>query len=137
VSTPEDRAAYIAGMRKLLGILEANPHLPLPYSGSRFPLSLDVPYGQDRAVLAAWEEALPVPLAAHIREPGSDADNDAGSRYDLDGDLLGLRIRIRAHVDRVAERRVLGTRTVEDVEWVRLPAEDPAGSAGEDEEPQS
>lgn len=139
MSSPDQRAGWISGMRTLLDILEANPELPLPSAGSSYPLHLPVPYGRDRAVLAMWERALPVQLTAHIRDGGSEVDVKDGNYYDLDGDLDGLKVRARAHTDHVAEKRVTGTTTVETVEWVRFPTEDLASGdvgaedAGDDE----
>ena len=127
MSAPEDRAAYIAGMRRLMDILEASPDLPLPEQHHRQPVTWWLTLGTPQQV-AALEAALGVTLAGSI-------DEDV-TYYNLDGDLDGMKVRVKAWATKVAERRVTGTRTVEDVEWVRLPAEDPAGSADEDEEPQ-
>jgi hypothetical protein len=129
MSTPEDRAAYIAGMRRLMDILEANPDLPLPEQHHQQPVTWWMVSAGPREI-AAVESILGGPLAGHI-------DPEHDNWFNLDGELGGMRIRIRGWATSVAERRVTGTRTVEDVEWVRLPAEDPAGSADEDEEPQS
>ena len=135
---PEDRAGWIAGMRQLLDILEADPELYAPGPGRAWPLTIDIGYmvANEAAQVAAWEQALGVPLEQHLRAGGGEEDTRDGPYFDLDGMLGGLRIRIRARLDQVAERRVLGTRVIEDVEWVRLTAEDPAGAASDDEEPQ-
>lgn len=122
----DDRAAWIAGMRKLLGILEANPGLPLPAvygTGNRAIWNLFA--GSPRQI-AEVEKILGVPLTGAI-----DPEND--TYYVLSGDLDGLPVAIRAWTQYVAERRVTGTRTVEDVEWVRLPAEDATDDDGGNE----
>jgi len=135
MSTPEDRAAYIADMRRLMDILEANPDLPLPGSGSGHPFILSMPFGAVPAHLAAWEAALGIPLTAHIRGGLGEPDSDDGTYYDLEGQVEGLKIVIRAWRDEAVERRVTGTRTVETVEWVRLPAEPEA--ADDDDSPEA
>lgn len=125
MSTP-DRAAFLAGMRKLLDLLEAHPGLPLPaIVGGTATWHI---YNGQREVLAV-EEMLAVPLTG-----GIDPEND--TYYVLSGDLDGMPVQIRAWAGDVAERRVAGTRVVEDVEWVRLPALPEARedeTAGEDE----
>jgi hypothetical protein len=120
MSTPEDRAAYIAGMRQLLDALEADPELPLPMDGHQTPLtfSLRVGHGRDAVpkIMAALEAALPGDLAVSI-------DDGSMPTYALRGRVFGsVSIEITAWAGEVAEKRVTGTRTVEDVEWVRLPA---------------
>jgi len=134
MSTPEDRAVYIVGMRRLMDILEADPALPLPEMHDRQnqPVTFWLPVASGRTarqMLAALESAIEIPLTGRI--------DDEGRYYLLEGDLDGMKIRIKAWADDVAERRVTGTRTVEDVEWVRLPAENPAEATADAEEPQS
>lgn len=118
---PEERAAWIAGMRQLLDALEANPDLPLPMDGVSLSLlfSLKTLFRGDdtRKAMAALEAALPAEYAVTVEESRMPA-------YKLEGLAFGaVKVEISAYAEYVAERRVIGTRTVEDVEWVRLPAE--------------
>jgi hypothetical protein len=119
VSAP-DRAAWIAAVRKVLDILEADPLLPLPFVNLgqvRWTL-----YG-DRATpqkLAALEKALPCEFTGGMSVSTRDF-------YELRGEIGGVGIVIEAWAEFVAKRTVTGTRTVEDVEWVRLPAEPESG----------
>jgi hypothetical protein len=109
------RAAWIAGIRKVLDLLEADPDLLMPGTWGSAPLTWYA-YGSRRQI-AAVEKALGIPLTGAI-------DPEDEHYYLLDGDLDGMPVRIRAWASEVVERRVTGTRTVEDVEWVRLPAGD-------------
>lgn len=134
-ATPEERAAWIAGMRQLLDALEANPDLPLPMDGVSLPLlfSLKTLFRDDdaRKAMAALETALPAEYAASIDDRGPLA-------YKLEGVAFGaVKVEISAYAEHVAERRVLGTRTVEDVEWVRLPAGPEAAEGDDSPEAQS
>jgi hypothetical protein len=120
MSTPEQRAAWIAGMRKLLDILEADPSLRLPEAGERQGVTFFLYASMnERKDMAALEAAIPVPFTAAIPDPDKPMPE-----YILTGDMDGLTVVIKSYANYVAERHVIGTRTVEDVEWVRLPAVD-------------
>jgi hypothetical protein len=100
-------------MRLIIGIVEADSAIPVPYvSGRQAAWSL---YDTNTAPLAARiEAALPCELTGDVV-----AGNE--SRYALSGEIDGIAVVIEAWTSDMAEKRVTGTRTVEDVEWVRLP----------------
>lgn len=129
-TTTDPRVEYIAGLRALADVLEANPHLRLPYDGSHKGAALAImPHGDERQELADWVRAL----------PGKKEKKDRGEYFDLNGTLHGLHIKVICDRDEVCERVVTGTRevtedvrdpealaavpmitvtkTVEDVEW--------------------
>jgi hypothetical protein len=123
--TPEEkRAAWIAGTRKVADLLKAHPDLPVPLISSIKGAVWNV-YGNGARV-AAVEAMLGIPLTGAI-DPGDD------NFYILSGELDGMPAEIHAFSSHVAERKVTGTRTVEDVEWIRLPVENetPEGEASE------
>lgn len=119
-TTTPDRAAWLAVVRQVLDIVEADPSLPLPFVGAdRVFWSL---YGE-RATprkLAALECALPCEFTGGM----SDA---AKGMFELRGEIGGIPVLIDAWAESVAERKVTGVTTVEQVEWVRLPADPESG----------
>lgn len=129
-ATPEGRrTAFIAGMRKVADILEEHPEVPLPEGWWHNPLTwrmLGVGRRQVVALEKALKDAIGAPLAGAI-------DPEYDNYYVLTGDLDGMPIRILAWVGDVAERKVIGTQVVEQVEWVRLPVPDDEAQAPEGE----
>lgn len=98
-----DRAEYTAGLRALADLLEANPHLRLPYYGSTVPLPVIVVSGDDQPrECADWARALPGLVT-------KDASDDY---FSLLGSLRGLRMSVTAYRDRVCTRTVTGTEDV-------------------------
>ena len=113
MSADDPRAAYIAGMRALMDILEANPGLPLPYQGSQIPMTFHYLGGEDaRRDMATAARTIPCSWAKHAREY-----DDSPAYLDLTGELHGVKIELTAYRDDVCERVVIGTedREVEEV----------------------
>jgi hypothetical protein len=103
--TASDRAAYIAGMRKLMDILEADPGLPLPTEGTRLPLGWGLWDDGARDQMAALARAIPCRWEKSARE-----GYDGGPAYfDLTGSLDGVTLAVTAHRDAVCTRVVVGT----------------------------
>jgi hypothetical protein len=101
--TADPRAEYIAGLRMLADVLEANPHLRLPYTGSDQGSPINVmPHGDERQELADWARAL----------PGKKQKKDRDAYFDLNAALRGLHITVICHRDEVCERIVIGTHEV-------------------------
>lgn len=121
--TPEDRAARIAALRAVLTLAEDHPEIPLPEIStySRSNISWYLPSRDAAWQMGRLEQVLDCELTASASRIG---DRD---RYELKGTLGGLTVMISAPAELVAERRVTGTRTVEDVDWVRLPADPESG----------
>lgn len=127
------RAGYIAGLHALADVLEANPEVPLPYSGSEpeyARLSIHHLGAGQREAFLATVRAFPGTKAKEVRD----------AYYDVEVSLHGLHLTITADRATVCERVVTGTRdvtrtvevpvttrtekvteTVEDVEWVCTP----------------
>lgn len=123
----QDRAARIAALKAVLAITEKYPDIPLPeistYSSDNVYWGL---YGAESARrMALLEQALECELTASARKSGD------RYRYELKGTLGDLAVTVSAPADLVAERKVTGSHTVEDVDWVRLPVE--AGPESEDQ----
>lgn len=138
-ATPEQRAAWIAGMQTMLDLLRANPDLPVDAAGLRptwpYLITLQGYSESTPQSLAAWESALTsagIPFTPAFRAGGT-ADPDAANPdyYDLDASAGGLSFRVRFRLADVMERRVVDTRMVDVVEWVPLPVpdENPEGEA--------
>ena len=130
----DKRAEYTKGLRALADLLDANPDLELPYTGSGSEI-LIIPDrdGDQKAQIAAWARALPGEKSKGVR----------GDAFDLYGSLHGLKLLVIVQRDQVCRRVVTGTRevteqvpdpdalaavptvtvtkTVEDVEWVCEP----------------
>lgn len=131
--TADPRAEYIAGLRVLADLLDANPDLRIPYDGQAQAPLMVMPHGDERAALAQWARAL----------PGRKEKQTRDGYFDLIGSLRGLYIKVICHRDEVCEKVVTGTRevteevadpellaavpkvtvtkTVEDVSWVCRP----------------
>lgn len=150
MTAPDERAAYIAGIRKLADVLESRPDLPLPSDGSRkgLPLtwSFGFIYGDPKAAMAAAVRLLPCDFAKEYRDEG----DPMLAKLNLNGRIEGLHVRLTAYRDLVCTMVVTGTReitedvpdpeelakvpvksvtrVVEDVEWtcgpILAPAED-------------
>lgn len=120
-----DRAAWIAAFNSVLAIADAYPSIPLPdistYSSNG--ISWYLRGDAARQQMATLEQALPCELTGGI-------DPDRSTHYQLTGTLGGLTVTITALAGSVAEKRVTGTRTVEDVDWVRLPVQDETPESG-------
>lgn len=129
--TTFDRVDYIDGLRQLADLLQENPEVPLPYTGSDNHGRLNwilVTGDNQRAQLAAIARALPGKVEKGVR----------GDSFDLKGQLAGLHVQAIADRDEVCTRVVTGTsevtktipdpdvqvplvtvtETVETVEWV-------------------
>jgi len=102
MSTPEERAEYIAGLRMLADALETNPELTLPYTGRTTTTINVIPFDNQREQLAAWARVL----------PGRKEKQPRGQYFDLIGAFRGLKMMVICHRDEVCERVVLGTREV-------------------------
>jgi len=113
-----------ADVALVLGAHRANPDLPRPATGHDyvdFLLTATIGHNKARAprILAETERILSGAL---------DVTFTAGEHLE-DGRWLvleallpgGTKVRIRAWAPAVAEKRVTGTRTVEETAWVRLP----------------
>lgn len=97
--TADARVEYIAGLRALADLLEAQPELMKPHGY----LSV-VPLGerQSREQLAAWARALPGRKQKQITDEFAN----------LVGFLRGLEIKVIAYRDEVCERITTGVETV-------------------------
>ena len=127
----DTRTAYTTGLRQLADLLDTNPDLPIPFTGSddMAPISIhSLGYGDDdpKATLATIARLLPGTVTKEVDS----------SYYRINGTLSGLHVQATAYRDAVCERVVTGTRevtvpatpatpaqpehtqTVEDVEWV-------------------
>jgi len=95
------RAAYIAGMRKWLDLLEASPEIPLPLNGTD-PLSPQIiNFGGD----SAQEE-----MAAARRAIGGQWEKTVTEKwFKLRTHLDGFHLMLYAGRDLVCTRRVTGT----------------------------
>lgn len=143
-----DRAAYIAGLRQLADLLDANDVLPIPYAGSQTgtPIALYLLAHADdtRERFVQSVRALPGKRTKEVE--------DIGETFRVAATLGGeggLRVQVVAYRETVCERVVKGTRevtrdvtvydaplppsrvetvteTVEDVEWVCSPVLAPA-----------
>lgn len=127
--TAPDRAERIAALRTVLAIAEAHPEIPLPdiatYSSSAIFWSLRGDHAARH--MAVLEEALPCGLTVHIERRAVSSDD----RYELKGTIGGYTVTVSAPAPVVAEKRVIGTRQVEDIDWARkpVPADEPQGPA--------
>lgn len=98
-ATADPRAEYIAGLRALADLLEAQPELMKPHGALQV-----IPLGeqQSREQLAVWARALPGKKDKQI--------NDTFAN--LVGTLRGVQVKVVAYRDEVCERVVTGTETV-------------------------
>lgn len=135
-TSQEQRAAWIEAQRWLHGRLEADTALPISPDMDGAPASphsiyLNGLYGkQARDALAAWEDMLRAEGTSFDGKPGSVTGASDPYYWDLEWEIFGTPMRVRFTLTQVAEKRVTGTRVVEDLEWVRLPAldENPEGA---------
>lgn len=120
----DKRTEYIAGLRLLAQILEANPHLPSPDGEIAWPILDDA-----RATLAALIKAV----------PGTITKDYSDGYFRMRFALRGLQMRVWAIREEVCTRVVTGTtrvtktvpapdaptiqvtETVETVEWICEP----------------
>ncbi len=120
-STPHPRAGWFADVHNVLAAAQANPALPLPAISAwraTFYLTDSSPRGL-AAAEAALADALGVTFAGY-------AEDEPPQYYVLEADLPGgLKVRIKAWRDDVADRKVTGQTVTEVVEWVRKPVPEP------------
>lgn len=103
MSDIDERTEYVAGLRQLADVLERNPDLRLPYTGSHGALLVITPPWTDhRAELAAWVKVLPGRKDGHVRN----------EMFDLASSFAGLKIKVICSRDKVCERVVVGTQTI-------------------------
>lgn len=108
MTAPDDRAAYIDGLRQLADVLEAHPEISLPVSSgtTRFG-AMSFPCGSGPDAAQA--------MAAARRAFGSASwtknvtNSDHGNWLNLAGQLAGLHVELYAARDAVCTRRVVGT----------------------------
>lgn len=120
-----DRAAWARVMRLIIGIAEDNPGIPTPFMGSA-KAGWSLYDGNDGTLAARIEALLPCELTGDVKAGSED-------RYTLSGEIDGIAIEIEAWTSSMAEKCVTGTRTVDKVEWVRLPVsgDEPESGAAE------
>jgi hypothetical protein len=126
VTTDTNRAGYIAGLRMLADILEADDTLPLPVHGRGLPVSWSF-----------WDDETAKTEMARVARalPGKKTKDYGDTYFRLGGQLSGLNVQLTAMRAAVCERVVTGVRevtvtepdpdaptvtrveTVEDVEW--------------------
>lgn len=130
VQPSAERAAYIAGLRKIADALEADPDLPAPYEGSA---SVSLIFCDTKEQVQAWARVM---TGAKRKE----VDDDRHYGFRLVGQINGVRVKVLVKRDEVCRRVVTGTRTeiiteqitrvigvrrvpveIEDVEWVCEP----------------
>lgn len=112
------RDLFIEGLRALAGILEYNPAVPLPTTGTNMPVTWNF-WGDDaREQMTSVRRAIPGTWDKHLW----DAPESGNSYIDLNGKLAGLRLQIGAYRDAVCTRVVKGTETRE-VQEIVTPAE--------------
>ena len=122
------REEYTAGLRALADLLDANPELRLPWTGTEDTAVQVCVAGADdpQRALAAWAAALP---GLKSKEPDE-------TFFNLRGQVGAVHVEVFAYRSQVCRRVVTGTRevtktvmdpaaptvevteTVEDVEWV-------------------
>jgi hypothetical protein len=128
----DPRAEYVAGLRALADLLEANPALPLPHHGASPDYSRLAVFARNKDDLLAWARAIPG------RKDKNVTDSESYG-FELLGNLRGLHLLIYGQRAEVCTRVVTGTRevvktvhapdapmvevteVVEDVEWVCEP----------------
>jgi hypothetical protein len=122
MSAPGRDTEVLAVFRQVLDIVEAGA-LPVPDLAPAV-ITWYLPGRPERVrrEMAALEAALPCEFTGGVN-PKDD------SHYRLTGAIGGIPVVIGARAESVAEKRVTGTRVVEDVEWRRLPAGTESGAA--------
>ena len=118
MSTAEDRAKYIEGLRQLAAVLQAHPEIPLPTQGNLLAIGICFMDGDgsDRERMAAAARAFPCDWGKRIRDGGE------VSYFELDGLLAGgLKVSLSAFRETICTRKVVGTEDHE-VEVVITPA---------------
>lgn len=98
------RHDFTAGLRELADILDDNPELPLPFSGTTSGLLWIASGGQDdhRDAAAAFTRAIPGTLHKKVRD----------NAFDLSGNVQGVRVNLIVDRDAVCSRVVVGTEQV-------------------------
>ena len=103
----DERAEYIAGLRALADVLEANPHAKLPQTGNGLPLTW----------VTSWEDDPKAATLAIVRAVGGKWNKLSGG---TDGAILrfatslhGFSVEILCSREQVCRRVVTGTETVD------------------------
>ena len=105
----QDRAAFIAGLRRLADVMEASPGIRLPMASAHFPLVS----GDIAAEAAAIATALGCGWQPTIRRGAQDW-------YVLRGNMGGLEVEVSAAAAKVC--LPAGTQVIEVPGWVPIPA---------------
>lgn len=107
-ATPEQRAAYLKGLRALADVLEQHDEIPLPHVGRTTAITIWFTIGSSdpRSEMAAAAKAIPCTWHKNAWESSEQAF------FELQGTLHGLSIDLTAYRDAVCERIVTGIETV-------------------------
>lgn len=117
-----DRTGYIAGLRALADLLEQKPNLPLPSSPSLSTAGTNIAWYLFGGVEPLDHAAQKAQAAEIVRAiPGTFDKVDNGDLFRFQGRIGGLPAEVIVDRRAVCERVVVGTRVVEDVEWVCAP----------------
>jgi hypothetical protein len=117
-----DRSDFTNGLRELADILDANPDLPLPYSGTGSELLWIARHGEDHKAFAqTFARVVPGTLTKSVR----------GTDFDLIGSVGGVQVQLIVDRDAVCERVVTG---IETVTISAKPATDPEPERTEERE---
>lgn len=100
----DERTEYIAGLRALADVLEADADLTLPYTGTSDYGRLAI-FTDTRRALQLWAKAIPGTKDKEVSE-------DASYGFELLGALRGLHLCIYGKRDQVCIRRIVGQQTV-------------------------
>jgi hypothetical protein len=123
-STAPTAATFAAGLRSLAALIDKHPGLAKDLHGSGPRAFLQYNYNIDqRAQLTRWVQAARK-LGATVSEAESRMDGDFGVHLDFGS----LRVSLWASREKVCDQVVVGTETVDKVEW-RCPALDDTADA--------
>jgi len=140
VTESEQRSEYTAGLRALADLLDANPDVPVPHSGSSKSFAIEWILANN-----PHQRELLAVVARFI--PGAVRKDASTKFFDISGKVRGLHLHAWADRNEVCTRRVVGTHqetkqipdpaaslvevteTVEEVEWDCGPILAPAGKA--------
>lgn len=108
------RAEYIAGLRALADLMEAQPGLPIPDGGADGEFAWNVwPHAVADVPARVAELRRMLPGPASKNDPTENGgDGYAAKYYELTVPLRGVRLVISTYRDAVCERVVTGTREV-------------------------
>lgn len=105
-----DRAEYIAGLRQLADLLDANPDLPVPTHGDVSWLIFSVGSGSETAEKLAAQKAQASVIVRAI--PATWHKRDMDTLFQYKAKLRGLGIDVTVERAAVCERVVTSTETV-------------------------